>query len=259
MWRPLAVLVVCVAGCGPTVPTSPTVGPTDRGDLAVDADNPHTPAAAGDALAACGQFNEAAAAYTQALANNPGRADLLDRRGDAHLRAGKVQEALADFDAAIATDPSLAPHHWRRGIALYYAGRFADGAAQFAAHRAVNPGDVENTVWHYLCVAKAESPEAARAKLLPVTNERRPVFPEVLDLFRGTGTPEAVDRAGTGSGPIGRFYADLYLGLWHDSRGEADKAVSRIAAAVGNPQPNNYMWDVAVLHQKRLSPPPTGR
>jgi hypothetical protein len=39
----------------------------------------------------------------------------------------------------------------------------------FYAGRTVNPNDVENAAWHFLCVARAESPEKARAALLPVT------------------------------------------------------------------------------------------
>jgi len=107
----------------------------------------------------------------------PGEPELtwaeLDRRGDEHLKAGRFDEAIADFDTAIALRPELEPHHWRRGIAHYYAGRYADGAAQFELHRTVNGNDVENAAWHFLCVARMDGVEAARARLLPVEPDAR--------------------------------------------------------------------------------------
>ena len=61
--------------------------------------------------------------------------------------------------------PDEAPYLWQRGIALYYAGRYDDCRRQFESHRSVNPDDVENAAWHFLCVARAESPAKARAAL----------------------------------------------------------------------------------------------
>src|SRR5437868_2956016 len=84
-----------------------------------------------------------------------------------------LSAARADVDAVLAAHPDRAPGHWRRGIALYYAGRYADGAKQFDLHRTVNPQDVENSAWHYLCTARATNRAAARAALLPVSRDAR--------------------------------------------------------------------------------------
>ena len=62
----------------------------------------------------------------------------------------------------------------------------------------MNPDDVENAAWHFLCVARAESPAKARAALLPVGPDARVPMREVYQMFRGTLTPEQVlSAAGT--------------------------------------------------------------
>src|SRR5688572_23374147 len=86
----------------------------------------------------------------------------------ADFRAGRVEQSLAGFDQVARLSPADAPYLWQRGIAQYYAGRFRECRDMFVSHRTVNPDDVENAAWHFLCVARAESPESARRQLLPV-------------------------------------------------------------------------------------------
>ena len=103
---------------------------------------------------------------------------------------------MTGFDRVAALAPQAAPQLWQRGIALYYAGRYQDCRAQFESHRTVNPNDVENLAWHFMCVAKAESPAKARAALLPVGPDQRLPMREIYQMFRGTMTPEAILAAG---------------------------------------------------------------
>jgi Flp pilus assembly protein TadD len=107
---------------------------------------------------------------------------ILDR-AMADFQAGRVAASIDGFDRVIALQPEAAPQLWQRGIALYYAGRFQDCRAQFESHRTVNPNDVENAAWHFLCVARAESPEAAVKKILPVGPDARPPMREIYQLF----------------------------------------------------------------------------
>ncbi len=76
----------------------------------------------------------------------------------ADFRNGRLAESAAGFDSLARLVPESAPQLWQRGIALYYVGRYKDCRAQFESHRTVNPNDVENAAWHFLCVARAESP-----------------------------------------------------------------------------------------------------
>jgi len=89
----------------------------------------------------------------------PHRVDLKLGRGVSHFMLGHIAESLKDFDAYAATYPQQSPQLWQRGIALYYAGKFDEGAKQFEEHRTVNPDDVENSAWHFACVARSDGTE----------------------------------------------------------------------------------------------------
>ena len=146
-------------------------------------------------------------------------------RAIADFRSGRITESAALFDALAKLVPDSAPGLWQRGIALYYAGRFQDCRAQFESHRTVNPNDVENAAWHFACVARAESPEKARAALLPVGPDSRKPMREIYQMFRGTLTPEQV-QAAAGGQPEAEFYAHLYLGLYFEALGNTARALS---------------------------------
>ena len=111
--------------------------------------------------------------------------------------AGRITESVAGFDRLAALIPNEAPELWQRGIALYYAGRYRDCRAQFESHRTVNPDDVENAVWHFLCVARAESPASARAALLPVGPDAREPMREIYRMFQGSIAADSVSSPAT--------------------------------------------------------------
>ena len=197
--------------------------------------------------------NEAAAkALTDAITREPKLAAAYDRRGDAYLKLGKFADAVADFDKFLALTPypEDAPKHWRRGIALYYAGKYDEGRKQFELHRTVNPEDVENSAWHYLCNARATSPKKARADLIPVTKDARVPMKEVLELFAGKIKPEDVLKAPEAARLQGeeliaaQFYANLYVSLYYESEGDAKKARDYLTTAVEKYKIGDYMWDV---------------
>ncbi len=203
--------------------------------------------------------NEAAIkAFTTALERNPKYAVANDRRGDAYLKSGKWKESIADFDVFLEAQPKFAPDHWRRGIALYYAGRFDDGRKQFDLHRSVNPEDVENSAWHYLCNARANTPKKAREDLIPVTKDSRVPMKEVLELFAGKLKPQDVLDAAENAKLEGtaktsaRFYANLYVGLYFESEKDEKKALEHLTAAVEKYKIGDYMWDVGDAHLKLL-------
>ena len=129
--------------------------------------------------------------------------------------------------------PDEAPHLWQRGIALYYAGRYGDCRRQFESHRTVNPDDVENAAWHFLCVAREQTPEKARAALLPVGPDPRAPMREVYQMFRGALTAEDVLKA-AGSVPRGQFYAHLYIGSVFEALGRKDLALKHIKEAASD-------------------------
>jgi lipoprotein NlpI len=178
---------------------------------------------------------------------------LLNRAVD-EFEQGRFAQSAATFDEVAKMIPQQAPQLWQRGIALYHAGRYTDCRRQFESHRTVNPDDVENTAWHFLCVAREGSPEKARAALLPVGPDARVPMREVYQMFRGTLTTDDVLKA-AGTRADGLFYAHLYIGLYSEALGRKDLALKHIKEAASDryASAGGYMHMVAVVHLKSLN------
>ena len=176
-------------------------------------------------------------------------------RAVADFEDGRIAESAAGFDVLVKVRPSLAPQLWQRGITLYYAGRYADCRAQFELHRTVNPDDVENAAWHFLCVARAESAAKARAALLPVGPDARVPMRQIYEMFRGTLSSERVLQA-AGSQPPAQFYAQLYVGLYFEALRDDRRALEHIMAAAADryADAGGYMHTVAKVHLGTLKP-----
>jgi lipoprotein NlpI len=211
------------------------------------------PTAAGED-AARRRLEAAVAESTRAIERAPRNATAYQKRGEDYFRLGKFKESVADFDKVIALEPDREPFHWQRGISLYYAGEFERGRKQFEKHRTVNPDDVENAAWHYLCIARASGVEKAKQALIPVTGDTRVPMAQVQALFAGKATPDdvlAAAKAGNpGEGALRRrlFYAHLYIGLHHEAAGNAEAAKEHILLAAEKYGADDYMGDVARVH-----------
>jgi len=188
----------------------------------------------------------AGAAGAQAPVQDP---EQIFERAVADFRESRFVESAAGFDRLAKVIPDYAPALWQRGIVLYYAGRYRDCRAQFESHRTVNANDVENAAWHFLCVARAESPAKARAALLPVGFDPRPPMVQIYQMLQGSRKPEDVLSA-AGARPEALFYAHLYLGLYFEALGVRDRALEHITAAAADryAELGGYMHMVARVH-----------
>ncbi len=204
------------------------------------------------------QDAKAVADFDEVIQRDKLAAGIYQLRGWSQFRLGKFEDAIADFDKFIAIVPAQAPQHWQRGIAQYYAGKFADGKKQFELHQTVNPNDVENAVWHFLCAARLASVEKARASLIPITGDGRVPMKEVHALFAGKAKPEDVLKAAEAAGkdaasrndPL--FFAHLYLGLYYEASGDALKTREHITKAATEFKSDHAMGDVARVHAEVL-------
>lgn len=201
----------------------------------------------------------AVADLTAALKLEPDSSFLVRERAVENFRLGRFAESVADFDRMNELLPAVAPQNWQRGIALYYAGRFAEGRKQFELHQTVNPNDVENAAWHFLCTAREQGLEAARKKLIPIAGDTRVPMKEIHDLFAGKLQPDdvlAAAKAGDATEAGQRyqnFYAHLYLGLYFEALGDTKQTREHILAAVPLGAADDYMADVALVHARRLT------
>ena len=170
------------------------------------------------------------------------------KRAVADFEQGRIKESVAGFDRLTQLAPGYTPQLWQRGIALYYAGRYKDCREQFEAHRKVNSDDVENSAWHFLCVARAESPEKAKEALLPVGLDPRLPMIEIYQMFRGAMPPERV-LAAAGTQVGAQFFAHLYIGLYQEALGNKEDALKHITLAADDRYAvGGYMHTVAKVH-----------
>ena len=204
------------------------------------------------------QYAKAAADYTKVIELEPDAAGAYQRRGECYFKAGKIKESIADFDKYLTFVPEREPDHWQRGLSYYYAGEFDKGVKQFELHKKVNPEDVENAVWHYLCKARIDGVEKAREALIEIKADRRGWAMPVYEMYRGKMTPEEVLKKSTADIKDEEllknnlFYAHLYIGLFYEAEGKADQARKHIELAHEKYPSDHYMGDVARVHIELL-------
>jgi lipoprotein NlpI len=212
-------------------------------------------------LEASGRREDALKDLSAALKLDPGLSYLWQARGEVNFKASHFKESVADFDRVLELAPERAPHHWQRGISLYYANRFSDGRKQFESHRTVNPNDVENAAWHFLCAARESGVTNAQKAMLTSGRDSRVPMDEIYALYRGTGSVENVLTAAARavSDPKQQdalFYAHLYLGLYFDVTGQPARAREHMSKAAKDFAIPYYMGDVARVHLRKLEASP---
>ena len=99
-----------------------------------------------------------------------------------------------------------------------------------------------------MCVARLESPDAARAALLPVGPDRREPMTEIYEMFRGDRAPQELQPA-VSIEPRARFYAYLYVGLYYEALGREPEAYENIMFAADDDYAvGGFMNVVAKVH-----------
>lgn len=221
---------------------------------------------AGSLLRSAGQdlsslkYDEAAKKATEAadLARDSG--EVQQSAAIVLFLAGKAQESLPLFDRANALLVERAADNWQRGVALGVCGQWAEGAKQFKMHHDVNPNDVENSAWYYLCVAKSESLDAAKKSVIPSRGDARQPMMAILQMLKGEATPEDVLAVAekAPAGPARKeamFYGELYVGLYYDSIGQAAAAEKHLRASLNFDQ-KHYMSDTSRVYLQHRYPNP---
>jgi lipoprotein NlpI len=204
------------------------------------------------------RHEKAIADYSKVIELDPKLSQAYDERGSERLTAGQIEESIQDFDRFLAANPQFEPHHWKRGIAYYYAEKFDQGTNQFDSHQTVNPNDVENAVWRYLCMARDKDVPTARKSLIPIRGDTRVPMMELYELYAGRGSADEVNAAVDAGNPspdelnVRKFYAHLYLGLYHEAAGNKPLAKEHLTAAADKHEISHYMWDIARMHVDKL-------
>jgi lipoprotein NlpI len=209
---------------------------------------------------AAGDSRLAVELATRSLEQDPRLAEAYYLRGCDQFRLGQVGLSATDFDRYLELRPDQRSRLWERGISCYYAGRFQDGADQFVAYQQFDNRDVENVVWHVLCLSRILGLKEARKQLMPADGDPRIPMAAIHRLFAGKASVEDVlsevkqrplDDAARRTA---NFYAHLYIGLYHEAAGNEQQARQFITAAADQYSDANYMGDVARVHAARWRP-----
>jgi len=201
---------------------------------------------------------EAIAAFSKVIELDPKASSAYEGRAEDEFRLGQMGRSVDDFDRYVALEPRRLPYEWQRGISLYYAGKYSEGRKQFELYQTVDPHDVENGVWQFLCAARENGFEKARESMLAISGDRRVPMEEIYELFRGNGTVDGVLKACKKGNPSETelesrmFNAHLYLGLYFEAKGDKEQAFEHMKAAATEFARDDYMGDVAKVHFKRL-------
>ncbi len=197
---------------------------------------------------------EAVADLERALALGARLPEAYNLLGTEEFKLGHAEKSVRAFDKFVELRPEEAPGHWMRGISYYYAGRFADGRKQFESSGRLDPNDVENAVWQFLCNVRLVGVAKARADMLKLGKDPRVPMAQIYALFAGQGRPEDVLAAAEAGDPAPTrrkqqvFYARLYLGLYYEAMGKPERSREEMARAV-DLHFGGYMGDVARVHQ----------
>jgi lipoprotein NlpI len=206
-----------------------------------------------DSLLAQANYEQAASKAAEAAKAAKGSAMILQRAAETLYLSGHSAESLPLFDRVIELVPDQAPQNWQRGIALCSCGKFEEGAKQFKTHHDVNPDDVENSAWYFLCIAKTKDLAAARETVIPSRGDGRQPMMSVLQMLQGKLQPEDVLQAAidnTSPGPArqrAQFYAALYVGLYYDALGDAAQAATYLKKSLTYGS-SGYMADTARVY-----------
>ncbi len=239
----LVVSFLLPIGC--STAQQPTAQPKTASDLVADAGEQFV---AGD-LAAAIEILQSVTNQQKVTDRDKVAADFL--LAEAYFANGQAAESVAAFDRVIELQPQLKPQLWQRGLALYYADRYADVVDQLESHQNFNSQDVENSVWHMLSKSKISSVEEARKGMIEISRDRRIAMPEIYEMFAGRGSVDQVRAAAKASGNASTIYhASLYIGLFYEMIGEAEKSQAAIESAIEeNPfGPTVFMGNVARMH-----------
>ncbi len=176
--------------------------------------------------------------------------------GDLYLRSGKIHSAIKQFERYIDIVPVDKSELWQYGVALALADRYDDGRQLFEMHRIVNPNDVENAAWHYLCVAKSMGIAEAKKLILPAPDDSRVPMNEIRRLLIDGDEQRVWDAvnqlpADSPQHVESSFYANLYLGMFADAHKNPVKA-KRLVGAAAKTKQVNYMTDVARVYLTEL-------
>ncbi|CAI5515571.1 unnamed protein product [Closterium sp. Naga37s-1] len=147
-----------------------------------------------------------------------------------HHHQNDVQGSVVEFDRALQLDPSQEPCECHVCVWV-----------PFEAPQKSSRG----AIWCFLSEARMVGPQQARQQFLLVGQDPRPVMRAAMDVFQTGSDPKKILAAAAADfgRPSALFYANLYVGLFHES--EVNEFIT--AAANANTTGRALQFPVAPL------------
>ena len=189
--------------------------------------------------------------------------------GSQSLLDGDFERSRWLLDTVVLLDPGYSPTLWQRGICLYYMNRFTEAMQQFETDMDANGGDIEEVLWHFISkCGRVGFDKATKDGFIPLkaTNNSPPPMNQVLLMYKGIASPEAVIASATGdnnliiqsyNGMNALAYAHYYVGLYYQLRSDYNLARLHLEKACQF-NATDYMGKVMQLHYKLFMRTTTG-
>ena len=161
-----------------------------------------------------GRYDDAMAAYTEALRLDPRYWPALNDRGSLAMRVGDSEAALRDFGQALA----IAPDHcaeicFNRATALYLAQRFPEAIADYTAVLKLAPDDDQALLRRAICYRIIGNNEAALqdfADLARLKPDNVGAYSNRAAIYAAMGNDKAAGQEDEKALAVDPTYADAY-------------------------------------------------
>jgi lipoprotein NlpI len=179
--------------------------------------------------------------YSIAISYDPTFADVYQLRGCSHFKAGRLDDAVADWNTFLSLKPEKEALHWQICVAYALQGQFNEGRNQFEWHWTANTKDVEVALWHFMCTARLDGLDKARAAMIEVklSEDKRVPMEALYNFYAGKlteadvwlaveqGAPDDAERAKR------EFFANYYIGVHRQAEGKLAEAREFVGKALG--------------------------
>ena len=214
----------------------------------------------GSAYYSAGNYEKAVADYDQAIRLDPSFSLGFYARGAANNARSNYSQAIRDYDEAIRLDPVFAFAYEGRGYARFLLGQFSAAEADFAKTLELTPGYQDAALWSFLARSRAGQEALSQLERNAAQLKLTEWQGDVINLFLGKVTPEAVLSANAGAGRkadaerLGKTY--FYVAEHALTLGSMDQARRLFQQAIEAGNATSIEYAAARTELKAIAPPP---
>jgi len=205
-----------------------------------------------------GDFDRAAADYSEAVRLDPKYAGGYVSRADLYLAKGEFDRAIADYSEAIRLSPKYSYAYRNRGVANLYAGAPAKALADVNQASEIDPKSGYHALWLDIVGQRNNLPSRLAASITTIDMTTWPA--PVLRMLLGQLTPAAVLAAADGADESDkqsrRCDANFYAGIVGLRQQAKDEAARLFQLAMDNCLRTYVEWSAANAELKALGKSP---